>query len=203
MAFWKPINCPLLNRSWCEAFMHQAGEIVHMEVKSRHHLRSDAIDEIRDALEANLGVELDADSFEKVELEDADWDVVLVDGDPLVFYTDSEAQSASDRSSEAAEKEPFVTVQGANAHPPERHIVTVDAGAIQFVSDGADVMRPGIVEADDDISEGDLVVINEEGHGKFLAIGRALTDGDDMVGSEGRVVESIHHVGDDLFELVV
>jgi PUA domain protein len=177
--------------------------MAHMEVKSRHHLRSDAIDEIRDALEANLGVELDADSFEKVELEDADWDIVLVDGDPFVFYTDSEAQSASDRSGEAAEKEPFVTVQGANAHPPEKHIVTVDAGAIQFVSDGADVMRPGIVEADDDISEGDLVVINEEGHGKFLAVGRALTDGDDMVGSEGRVVESIHHVGDDLFELTV
>jgi PUA-domain protein len=159
-----------------------------MDVKSRHHLRSDAISEIRDTLETNLGVELDADSFEKVELEDADWEVVLVDGDPLVFYTDDE---------------PFLTVQGANAHPPTKHIVTVDAGAIQFVSDGADVMRPGIVDADDDISEGDLVVINEEGHGKFLAIGRALTDGSDMVGSEGRVVESLHHVGDDLFDLTI
>ena len=174
-----------------------------MDVKSRHHLRSDAISEIRDALETNLGVSLDADSFEKVELEGTDWDIVLVDGDALVFYTDSEARSASNRSGEAGKKEPFLTVQGANAHPPERHVVTVDAGAIQFVSDGADVMRPGIVEADGDISKGDLVVINEEGHGKFLAIGRALTDGDDMVGPEGRVVESIHHVGDDLFELVV
>jgi len=174
-----------------------------MEIKSRHHLRSDAIDEIRDALAANLGVELDADSFEKVELEDAEWDVVLVDGDPLVFYTDSEAQSASDRSGDAAEKEPFLTVEGANANPPEKGIVTVDAGAIQFVSDGAEVMRPGVTEADGDIAEGDLVVINEESHGKFLAVGRALTDGADMVGEEGRVVESIHHVGDDLFELTV
>jgi PUA domain protein len=159
-----------------------------MDVKSRHHLRSDAISEIRDALDRNLGVSLDADSFEKVELEHADWDIVLVDGDPLVFYTDDE---------------PFLTVQGANAHPPEKHVVTVDAGAIQFVSDGADVMRPGIVTADEDISEGDLVVINEEGHGKFLAIGQALTSGDEMVGSEGRVVESIHHVGDDLFDLAL
>ena len=159
-----------------------------MEIKSRHHLRSDAIDEIRDALADNLGVELDADAFEKLELEGDDWEIVLVDGDPLVAYFDSE---------------PFLTVKGANEYPPQKHIVTVDAGAIQFVSDGADVMRPGIVEADDDIAEGDLVVINEEGHGKFLAVGRALTDGDDMVGSEGRVVDSLHHVGDDLFDLTV
>jgi PUA domain protein len=159
-----------------------------MQVKSRHHLRSDAIDAIATALADNLGVELDADSFEKVEFEDSDWDVVLVDGDPYVLYVDDE---------------PFLTVQGANAHPPEKHVVTVDTGAISFVSDGADIMRPGITEADDDIAAGDLVAINEEAHGKFLAIGRAKTDGSDMVGDSGKVVESIHHVGDDLFEFSV
>jgi len=159
-----------------------------MEVTSRHHLRSDAVDEIRDTLAASLGVAVEADSFEKVELEDADWDVVLVDGDPLVLYLSGE---------------PFLTVRGANEFPPSDGVVTVDAGAIQFVSNGADVMRPGIVTADGDITTGDLVVVNEESHGKFLAVGRALTDGDDMVGQEGRVVESLHHVGDDLYELSV
>ncbi|GGK54481.1 RNA-binding protein [Haloarcula sebkhae] len=159
-----------------------------MEVKSRHHLRSDEVDTITTALSENLGVELDADSFEKVEFDDSDWDVVLVDGDPLVLYLNGE---------------PFLTVQGANQHPPQKHIVTVDAGAVSFVSDGADIMRPGITEADDDVSEGDLVVINEESHGKFLAVGRAQTDGDDMVGDSGKVVKSLHHVGDDLFEFSV
>ena len=162
-----------------------------MDVKSRHHLRSDAINGIQDGIERRLGVSVEADSFEKVELTDGDWNVVLVDGDPLVLYVDDE------------EEEPFLTVRGANEFPPTKRIVTVDAGAIQFVSDGADVMRPGIVEADEDIAKGDLVVINEEGHGKHLAIGRALTDGADMLGDEGRVVESIHHVGDDLYELTV
>ena len=160
-----------------------------MNVKSRHHLRSDAVADIADALADNLGVELDADSFEKVEFEDSDWDVVLVDGEPYVLYVE--------------ENEPFLTVQGANAHPPEKHVVTVDTGAISFVSDGADIMRPGITEADDDIDEGDLVAINEEAHGKFLAIGRAMADGADMVGESGKVVESVHHVGDDLFEFSV
>ncbi|WP_436923042.1 RNA-binding protein [Halosimplex amylolyticum] len=166
-----------------------------MNVKSRHHLRADAVSEIEDALADRLGVSLDADSFEKVEFDDSDWNVVLVDGEPHVLYVDA-ADSGDD-------DEPFLTVQGANAYPPERSVVTVDAGAISFVSDGADVMRPGIVEADEDIESGDLVAINEEGHGKFLAIGRAKTSGDDMVGDSGKVVESIHHVGDDLFEFSV
>ncbi|MBV0924013.1 RNA-binding protein [Halomicroarcula limicola] len=159
-----------------------------MNVKSRHHLRSDEVDAIESALSDELGVELDADSFEKVEFEDSDWDVVLVDGEPHVLYVD---------------EDPFLTVQGANVYPPQQHVVTVDAGAVSFVSDGADVMRPGITEADPDIEAGDLVVINEESHGKFLAIGRAKTGGDDMVGDSGKVVESIHHVGDDLFEFSV
>jgi len=159
-----------------------------MDVKSRHHLRSDAVGEIREALADQLGVDLDADSFEKVELENADWEVVLVDGEALVCYFGGD---------------PFLTVRGANRHPPERRTVTVDAGAVQFVSDGADVMRPGIVEADEAVAEGDLVVIDEESHGKVLAVGRALADGDDMVGEGGRVVESLHHVGDDLFGLTV
>jgi PUA domain protein len=159
-----------------------------MNVKSRHHLRSDAVDAIATALADNLGVELDADSFEKVEFEDSDRDVVLVDGEPLVLYVDDD---------------PFLTVQGANEFPPAKHVVTVDGGAISFVSDGADIMRPGITEADDDIAEGDLVAINEETHGKFLAIGRAMVGGDEMVGDSGKVVTSIHHVGDDLFEFAV
>ena len=101
------------------------------------------------------------------------------------------------------DREPFLTVKGANAHPPERGVVTVDAGAVGFVTDGADVMRPGIVDADEGIAAGDLVAVNEETHGKFLAVGRALVDGTEMLGEEGRVVESVHHVGDDLYEFSV
>ena len=55
----------------------------------------------------------------------------------------------------------------------------------------------------DPLEDGDLVVIVEEAHGKALAIGEALTDGTDMTGSEGKVVRSLHHVGDELFEFAV
>ncbi|MEF8780740.1 MAG: RNA-binding protein [Haloferacaceae archaeon] len=159
-----------------------------MDVKSRHHLRSDEVDAIRTAVREGLGVEIDGERFERVTFTDSDREVVLVDGEPAVVYVDDD---------------PFLTVQGANAFPPERRVVTVDAGAVSFVSNGADVMRPGIVEVDDAIEAGDLVAVAEETHGKVLAIGRALVDGSEMPGDSGKVVESIHYVGDELFEFSV
>jgi len=175
-----------------------------MKVKSRHHLRSDEVREVEGALADGLGVELGADTYELVELQDSEFDLVLVDGEPAVLYYESGADASEESSGEEPrDREPFLTVRGANEYPPQTRIVTVDAGAVSFVSDGADVMRPGITEADDDIAAGDLVAIAEESHGKVLAIGRAQADGDDMVGNEGKVVSSVHHVGDELYEFTV
>jgi PUA domain protein len=160
-----------------------------MQVKSRHHLRADEIDDLEATIAAGTGVDLDGDTYEMVELGSDPFDVVLVDDNPdVVRFEGGEA---------------FLTVRGANRHDPTTGIVTVDAGAISFVSDGADVMRPGIVEADPEIAEGDLVTVAEETHGKTLAIGRALVDGSEMPGDSGKVVDSVHHVGDDLFEFSV
>ncbi|WP_255168940.1 RNA-binding protein [Natrononativus amylolyticus] len=156
-----------------------------MQVKSRHHLRSDAVSDLETAIAEKLGVTLDGDSYERVEFEESDTEVVLVDGEPHVTYFDGE---------------PFLTVRGANAYEPDRRDVVVDAGAVSFVSDGADVMRPGITRADGEISPDDLVVIAEESHGKILAVGRARVHGSEMTGSEGKVIDSLHHVGDELFE---
>ncbi len=156
-----------------------------MQVKSRHHLRSDAVAALEERISEGLGVDLEADTYERVDFEDEDLEVILVDGEPQVATFDGEE---------------FLTVRGANAYEPERRVVTVDSGAISFVSDGADVMRPGITEASEDIEAGDLVVIAEETHGKVLAVGRARVDGTEMVGDEGKVVDSLHHVGDDLYE---
>jgi PUA-domain protein len=163
-----------------------------MDVKSRHHLRSDAVADVEDALSEGLGVTLEGDAHELVELEGTAFDLVLVDDEPLVLYVEDDGG-----------REPFPTVRGLNALEPGRGVVTVDAGAVSFVSDGADVMRPGIEDADEDIEAGDLVAINEAAHGKFLAVGRARVDGSEMVGDQGKVVDSVHHVGDELYEFSV
>ena len=155
-----------------------------MEISSRHHLRSDAVRDLEDALADGFGIAFDADGYELVEFADEETGLVLADGEPLAVYFDGE---------------PAPTVRGANTADPTKRIVTVDAGAVSFVSDGADVMRPGITETTDDIDVGDLVLVAEEAHGKVLAVGRARVPSEEMLGDSGKVVDSIHHVGDDLY----
>jgi len=75
-------------------------------------------------------------------------------------------------------------------------------GAVPHVYNGADVMAPGIVDADPDIRPGDLVWVRDERNGRPLAVGRAILDGSTMVREErGKAVEMIHHVGDDLWRI--
>jgi PUA domain protein len=156
-----------------------------MRIVSRHHLRSDGVQELTATLEETFGITIESSNFEAVEIADSPFDIVLVDGEPIVFELDGDVGP---------------TVKGANEYPPSKHVVTVDAGAVSFVSDGADIMRPGIVDADPNIEADDLVLIKEETHGKILAVGRSRAAGTDLVGDAGKVIDSIHHVGDDLYD---
>ena len=83
----------------------------------------------------------------------------------------------------------------------KRRSVVVDMGAIKFVSEGADIMCPGIIDADQEIQKGDLVIISDEVHNKPLAIGKAIISGEEMMGEKGKAVKSLHHVGDKLWNL--
>jgi PUA-domain protein len=85
-------------------------------------------------------------------------------------------------------------------NPPGTKHVTVDMGAVKFLCNGADIMGPGIVDADASIAPGDLVWVREEKHSKPLAIGAALVGGPEMVRGKGKAVQSLHHVGDSLWE---
>jgi len=94
------------------------------------------------------------------------------------------------------------TVRGLLAFPAQRRFVTVDMGAVPFVYNGADVMAPGIVEADPAIRVGDFVWVRDEKNRRPLAVGRAIMDGPTMAREErGKAIETIHHVGDDLWRL--
>ncbi len=94
------------------------------------------------------------------------------------------------------------TVRGLLAVPATKRHVTVDMGAVPFVYNGADVMAPGIVDADSAIRVRDLVWVRDEKNRRPLAVGRALMDGPTMARKErGKAMETIHHVGDDLWRL--
>jgi len=156
-----------------------------MKIKSRHHLKGSDARKIVAAIEPFLS---DPSSLRKASLElaetDDEIDLIFVDGRPLIMMM---------------EGTPFFTVLGAIELKLSKKLVVVDSGAVRFIANGADVMNPGIVFADQDISMGDLVVIVEERHKKPLAVGRALVPGAEMHG-EGKAVKSLHHVGDQIWE---
>lgn len=78
--------------------------------------------------------------------------------------------------------------------------VVVDMGAVKFVANGADIMRPGIVEVPD-CEEGSFVVVVDERNRKPLGVGRAKFSGAEMrLMSSGNVVESLHFVGDEYWK---
>ncbi len=98
------------------------------------------------------------------------------------------------------EGRPFPSLRLLLEKPPKAKHVTVDMGAIKFVCNGADIMAPGVVDADPGIATGDAVWVREETHGKPLAVGLALVPGRDMVRGKGKAIKSLHHVGDSLWE---
>lgn len=157
-----------------------------MKIKSRNVLRkSDEKALFNDITEA-FG---DASPYNNKKLEYVEtdkWSMIFVDNEPHLFKIEGVI---------------FPTVKGALEMKPERRLVKVDAGAVRFVVNGADIMGPGVVDADPSIKEGDFVIVIEETHGKALAIGKALVRGDEMPGRKGKVVKSIHYVGDEIWKL--
>jgi len=78
--------------------------------------------------------------------------------------------------------------------------VVVDKGAIKFVVNGADIMRPGVVRCDD-FENNSFVVIVDETYGKPLAVGRTLFSSDDLINqTSGKVISSLHFVGDEYWK---
>ena len=74
-------------------------------------------------------------------------------------------------------------------------------GAVPYVTNGADVMGPGITAADPDIAEGDMVWIRDARNGAPLAVGVALRSGEALASKEpGKAIKTIHFVGDKLWK---
>jgi PUA domain protein len=158
------------------------------KIKNRHRLKAK---DIRKYIEELKEIFNEIFFNEKSSVEIGDLDeitIIFVDGEPcFMFHNDNI----------------IFTLHGLNRYKPKKNFVVVDMGAVKFVTNGADVMAPGIVEVDKDILEGNQVWICDETHHKPLAVGIALVDGEDMVSqSQGKVIYTIHHVGDELWKLI-
>jgi PUA domain protein len=78
----------------------------------------------------------------------------------------------------------------------------VDEGAIRFMLNGADVMRPGIRKMDDWGGTGRVVVVREEKKGRAIAVGTSTVDGASAREmTKGGCIRNLHHLGDRYWNL--
>jgi len=131
-------------------------------------------EEIKENCEVDIAVEID-----RVVIDGRS--VLLVDGEPVLLEHDGRH---------------YFTVYGIMKFRPEKGRIAVDGGAVKFVMNGADIMKPGIVEADENIEEGDFCYVVVEKKLTPLAVGIALINGKNMVGGKGKAVKNIHHLND-------
>lgn len=81
--------------------------------------------------------------------------------------------------------------------------LVVDRNAVPHVSNGADVMRPGVVLVDGSFKKGNLVVVKDETYHKALAVTEALEDSERIEAAErGKVAKNLHYVGDKVWKVV-
>ncbi|MFC1755218.1 PUA domain-containing protein [Thermoproteota archaeon] len=80
--------------------------------------------------------------------------------------------------------------------------IFVDKGAIRFICNGANVMRPGVLSVEGDFESDDIICVKEIQYSKFLAIGFALSNSSEIKeSSKGIVMKNMHYIGDKFWEV--
>jgi len=158
------------------------------KIKNRHRLKSKEIKPLQKQL-FNIFEKNFFDEKSKIEIGELNGiNLVFINGEPsFMIYKNSIV----------------MTLNGVIKLQPKKNYVVIDMGAIKYVTNGADVMAPGIVDADIDIIKDQQVWICDERNHKPLAIGIALVNGSEMIQkNSGKSIKVIHYVGDELWSFV-
>lgn len=147
----------------------------------RQRIRKKEAKRILQELKDVTGIELKGE-LERVEIDGRV--VYLLENEPIILEHNGRI---------------YLTVYGVMKFKPERGRVVVDEGALKFILNSADVMKPGIVKADSEIKKGDFCYIAVEKKLTPLAVGIALVSGKEMVGGKGKAIKNIHHINDKIW----
>ncbi len=153
----------------------------------RKHLKKKEIRSLEEQVKERYGIDIDLPKKGGVEqLSGKDAEIIAVNGKPWFFLHGNI---------------PLPTLHFLLEKQFLKTIV-IDMPAIPYITNGADVMRPGIVSIDDGFSTGDAVCIVDETHHKPLAVGLSLFSSDEMKAKDsGKVIDNIHYIGDTIWTI--
>lgn len=157
-----------------------------LKTRNRHRLSKKEAKALEQEMVSAAGlIPFDPDS--QIDVAETDkWTVIMEGADVVGIYIDDK---------------PFPTLRGLLKNAPAGKYVTIDMGAVKFIANGADVMSPGIVDADAAIREGDVVWVRDMNNKKPIAVGIALKAGGAMARTQGKAVKTIHYVGDEIWSI--
>jgi len=154
-------------------------------IRKRKRLRSKEVKAYSEELQNVLGIAAFTQDDAVDLAESSEFNVIYVNGEILAMVYQGRT---------------FLTVRGLLKYKPLTKFVTVDMGAVPYVTNGADIMGPGIVDADPMIKEGDMVWIRDIKNLVPLAIGISSLSGEELKkGSKGKAIKTLHNVGDKLW----
>jgi len=148
--------------------------------------RRDSIELIA-KVESSLGLSLNLPKSAQAQCAEPETGVVFVSLDGYEFVRSGETFF------------PYLGSQATLALFPG---AVVDEGAIRFLLNGADVMRPGMRSFDDWGGVGRMVVVREEKRGRAVAVGpSSVPSSEAKEMTKGSCVKNLHHVGDKYWSL--
>ncbi|MHA1149501.1 MAG: PUA domain-containing protein [Promethearchaeota archaeon] len=160
-----------------------------MNIKQRHFIKSTEIKELKEDITKQYGQEFVNSIFPKK----ARIEVILTEDGDILYAINNEVKLWH------SEKEGYLPVlTQLLENKIKLKTIVVDMGAIRFVTNKADIMRPGITQIDPTIKKGDIVQVVDETHNRALAVGKALYNAENMQKmTEGKVIKNLHTIKKD------
>lgn len=163
-----------------------------MEIKRRRFARKKEIASIRERIASGFeNLARTVSRKEKVEVGETEesLSLILINGMPYFFEWQGRY---------------FPHLKAILSREIEARYAVVDMGAVAHVVNGADIMRPGVVEVSRNIEKGKALVVLEESHRKPIALGISLWGYESFQRlSRGKCIKNLHHVEDKLWKVEV
>lgn len=172
--------------------------MANLIIKKRHAIKKGQLNSLMNKLHESLGNEADQFTAPMIEIAEtaSEYNIYLVDKKPILM------EKILDTSKEGDSEWAFPTLRGAVMRPFTHRRIVVDMGAVPYMINGADIMRPGVVDVSPDVKGGMPALVVDETHNKPLAVVIPLYDAKDILALEkGKVAKNIHFVGDELWNL--
>ena len=162
-----------------------------MKIKQRHFIRKSDLTTLKEEILNHY----DQNFIDQIFPKKSNVELILTESGDTLFAVNNELKLWKSKEGYI----PVLTLLLNNR--VELKTIVVDFGAVRFVTNGADVMRPGITKIDPSINKGDIVKIEEETKHRALAVGKAMYDASEMESiSSGKVVKNLHTIQDSIWQ---